>query len=211
MPRTPEPELMDDAEQAEAYAAADFEAVNELFVARCLAALGPFAGRLVDLGCGPGDIAAQLAAALPKAQVVGIDGSPAMLAHAARWARPNLSYRVGRLPGCWSGQPFDAVVSNSLLHHLHDPAVLWTEIVALARPGATVIIADLLRPKSVADAEAIVAQYAGSEREILRRDFLCSLHAAFTVSEVEQQLERAGLNFEVKQISDRHLAATGTV
>ena len=44
------------------------------------------------------------------------------------------------------GAGFSAVVSNSLLHHLHDPAVLWGAIQTLAAPGALVVVRDLRRP-----------------------------------------------------------------
>ena len=76
MQRTPEPELMDGADQAQAYAAADFSAGDQALIERLdqlfPAGLGP---RLADLGCGPGNISFRLARRHPQAEVLGIDGA----------------------------------------------------------------------------------------------------------------------------------------
>ena len=62
MQRIPEPELMDEAEQARAYAQADFAEPNQRFV-DCFEAEFPELqqGAVLDLGCGPGDIVLRLA------------------------------------------------------------------------------------------------------------------------------------------------------
>ena len=61
MQRVPEPELMDDADQARAYAAADFTAGDQQTIALIRAlvsktATGASPSRVIDLGCGPGNI-----------------------------------------------------------------------------------------------------------------------------------------------------------
>jgi trans-aconitate methyltransferase len=218
MQRIVEPELMDEAEQARAYAQADFSEPNQRFV-DLLAQLWPghARGRVADLGCGPGDIALRVAARWPQAQVDALDGSAAMLACAVAAAarEPLAAARVrfvqGLLPG--TGLPpasYDLLISNSLLHHLHDPAVLWQELRRLGRPGAGVLVMDLRRPADEAAAAAIVATYAGDEPEVLRRDFHASLCAAFTPQEVRAQLAAAGLAaLEVRTVSDRHLVVHG--
>lgn len=215
MDRVPEPELMDGREQSEAYAHADFAEVNRGFVEAFAGAFPDFAaGRVADLGCGPADIAIRLARRLPGTAVIAVDGAEAMLAHARRAVRgAGLGDRIellrAVLPGVPAG-PFDAVVSNSLLHHLHRPAVLWQEIAHIARPGAPVFVMDLARPDSPERAREIVATYAGMEREILRRDYLASLCAAFTVEEVRAQLAATGLGqLTVRMASDRHWVASG--
>ncbi|MEQ8277283.1 MAG: class I SAM-dependent methyltransferase [Deltaproteobacteria bacterium] len=212
MDRTPEPELMEDVAQAEAYARADFDTPNEAFVDRFLATFPDFVrGSIVDLGCGPADIPLRLARRLPEVRVTGVDGSAAMLAP-GRAAVEAFDGRVvlveGTLPGAVAGR-FDAVISNSLLHHLHDPDVLWAEVVRVANPGAVVLVADLSRPDSADAVDRLVEQYAANEPEVLRRDFRNSLHAAFTTEEIEAQLARHGLALEVERISDRHVAIHG--
>jgi SAM-dependent methyltransferase len=219
MKRRPEAELMDGPEQAEAYAEADFSEANNLFMT-LLGRLepGPLQGaRALDLGCGPGDIAIRFLRAYPQATCVALDGSEAMLAHArAALAKlpgvsPRCTILCDRLPS--AGLPsahYDLVLSNSLLHHLHDPQVLWQTIREAARPGAIVLVMDLMRPASAAWAEALVATYAAGAPPVLRADFRNSLFAAFEPQEVVEQLTAAGLEgLEVGVVSDRHLAVSG--
>jgi len=218
--RVPEPELMDDPEQARAYAAADFAEPHERFVALLRDRLRdlPTAGAALDLGCGPGDPTLRLARALPGWRLDGVDGSPAMLSLAREAAeRAGLAARVrfhtARLPdapAALDGGRFDLVFSNSLLHHLADPAVLWESVRRFAAPGARVFVMDLLRPASVEAARALVERHAAGEPEVLRRDFLHSLCAAYRPDEVASQLVRAGLGpLRCEVVSDRHWIAWG--
>ncbi len=215
--RTPEPELMDSPEQVQAYAGADFSESNQRFADFLVANFQPHPGqgRLVDLGCGPGDICIRLARALPKWRITGLDAGENMLASATGATRQHsLTDRVtlhpARLPEHGlPPQSFDAVVSNSLLHHLPDPAILWHSIRDLARTGAWVQVMDLNRPDNAAVIAHLVDQYAASEPELLRRDFANSLHAAWRVNEVNGQLAKAGLALECLQVSDRHWQVAG--
>jgi len=218
MQRIPEPELMGESEQALAYAKADFAEPNERFVGYFLEAFPDLdEGAVVDLGCGPGDIVLRLARRRPRLAVHGLDGSAAMLAFGVdRLAQdPQLHGRVrfieGVLPGAQLPRPaYDAVVSNSLLHHLHDPGVLWRAIRQVGRPGAAVLVLDLFRPASPETAQAIVERYSGAEPEVLKRDFFNSLCAAFEPQEVRDQLDACGLEaLAVRAVSDRHLLVSG--
>ena len=248
MERIVEPELMDDPLQARAYAEADFDRSDQAFTERFLALLGqpfplarprppapalvsaPGAG-IVDLGCGPGNISFRLAAALPRARVLGLDGAASMVAlaadhqqrHPGAW--PQLRFQQLKLPladPAALGGPFAAVVSNSLLHHLHDPQVLWQAVGQLAAPGATIYIKDLRRPASAAAADALTERHAAGAAAVLRRDFRASLAAAFTAAEVETQLARAAQlwgavgthgttwpAFTVAEVEDRYLEIHG--
>lgn len=218
MQRIPEPELMDEAEQAAAYAQADFEEPNQRFVAyfeQEYPALRQ--GTVLDLGCGPGDIVLRLAQRHAGLTVHGIDGSAAMLRFGVErlHATPALGGRVQFIEGILPGATlplagYDAVISNSLLHHLHDPAVFWDAVREAGAPGAAVLVMDLFRPESPAAAQAIVDQYAADEPEVLRADFLASLLAAFEPDEVRAQLRASGLgSLQVRTVSDRHLLVTG--
>lgn len=218
MERVPEPELMEDAAQARAYAAADFEAPHSMFVEAFRARFPGLAvhGHVLDLGCGPGDIAIRFAEAFPDCAVHGLDGAAAMLAEGERAVRERgLERRVHLLHGLLPGaklpcERYDVLISNSLLHHLHVPQVLWSEVKRRARPGAPVFIMDLARPDSPERARAMVDAYAADEPEILRRDFHHSLLAAFRPDEVRAQLREAGLeHFQVEVLSDRHLLVHG--
>src|SRR5512135_2599419 len=218
MQRILEPELMDEFEQARAYAEADFSEPNERF-ASLFASEFPTLGESVvlDLGCGPGDIAIRLARRHPRLQVHGLDVSQSMLdfGEARLRAEPALAGRVrfvrGILPGAVLPRShYDVVVSNSLLHHLHDPLVLWRTVRKVAAPGAAVLVMDLYRPASAVAAREIVEMYAGTEPEVLKRDFFNSLCAAFEPAEVREQLVACGLGaLDVRTVSDRHQLVVG--
>lgn len=217
--RIPEPELMDTAEQAGAYAAADFSEPHDALVGLFGECFPDFvAGRVLDLGCGPGDVTARFAHAYPLAHVDGVDGAAEMLACGkARIAAEGLAARVSfsrlRLPaaaGEWSGRgTYDAVLATSLLHHLADASVLWATIAAAARPGAAVFVWELRRPATTEAARALVQRYAGNEPEVLRTDFYNSLCAAYTAAEVRAQMGATDLGLEVVEVGDRHLVVHG--
>lgn len=215
MQRTPEPELMEDEEQVLAYAEADFEAPHSHFISLLEAFLAGRAieGYVLDLGCGPGDITFRLADVFPDCIIHGLDGSNAMLHYGrqrlarSRHLHDRIRFVQGILPNATLPcNHYDAVVSNSLLHQLADPQVLWETVKRWARPGAPVFIMDLFRPASTVQAQQLVDAYAAAEPEILRRDFYNSLLAAFTIDEITRQLTTAGLgHFSVEQASDRHV------
>lgn len=217
MKRIPETEeLMDEANQALAYAEADFSASNSLFI-ELFQQLhdGEFVGKALDLGCGPADIPIRFAHQYPQAKIHALDGAHAMLDLAQQAVdEEKLSSRIKLhcqyLPAADLGGDFDALLSNSLLHHLRHPGDLWQTINSCARDGATVLVMDLLRPESPLLVDELVKTYAGDAADILRHDFEASLYAAYTLEEVSAQLAAASLSgLDVKQVSDRHLAVMG--
>ena len=219
MQRILKSERMEGGAPAWRYAAGDFEetddGVIELFQA-CFDNI-ELDGYVLDLGCGTGDISLRLAERYPECIVHGVDSSSTMRAHAeqALARRPELTgcveFLPGRLPALDSLQAnYQAVVSNHLLHRLHDPMALWHSILAHGAPGAPVLVVDLQRPGSETQALRLVERYAATAPELLRRDFLHALLAAFEPDEVRDQIARAGLrNFDVRSVTDRHLAIVG--
>jgi len=220
MDRVAEPELMLDAHQAQAYASADFEEPHSRFIdllKQRLIDLPPD-GVALDLGCGPGDISFRFVRAFPRWSVDALDGSPAMLELGRQAAeRLSLEARVRfhevSLPrdSAPSGS-YDLVFSNSLLHHLRDPAVLWSSARRWSRAATLVFVKDLIRPESRERARELVDRYACGEPEILRADFHNSLLAAYRPSEIRDQLREASLShLEIEVISDRHFIVWGPI
>ena len=220
--RIPEPELMDEAVQAKAYAEADFVAPHErcvdLFVESWPASRGAIAGVALDVGCGPADVVVRMARRCPQLVVDGVDGAEHMLALGRqRVQAEGLGNRVRLYRAFLPEDPlprssYDVVTSNSILHHLHDPQVLWRTLWKAAAPGAHVFVMDLMRPATLDDAAALTDRYAAGEPDILRHDFHASLCAAFSPDEVRAQLRTAGLGgLRVDVVSDRHLTVTGTM
>ena len=211
MKRILEPELMAEDAQARAYAEADFESAHsrypELFAEE-------FPGRprnalVLDLGCCPCDVTIRFARANPCYTFHAVDGSPAMLRHAPRHDRIQLI--EGHIPDVTlPGRNYDVIISSSLLHHLPDPQALWQTVRRHAKTGALVFVVDLVRPATREEAKALAEKYSAGEPEVLKRDFLNSLLAAFTPREVQRQIADAGLDgLRVQTISDRHLMAAG--
>jgi ubiquinone/menaquinone biosynthesis C-methylase UbiE len=217
MQRTPEPELMDDREQAAAYAGADWSESHGKIPGYFRERFPEFSGgRAIDLGCGTADVTIRFAKAFPKVTVLGVDGSDAMLSFGRRAVRDaNLDSRV-TLEKRYLPDPsietraFDAVICNSLLHHFADPVALWQTAVRSAKDGAPVLLIDLVRPPDHETAIRLVKEHAKDAPPVLERDFIASLHAAYTVDEVRQQLNTAGLpQFKVDRVDVLHFVAWG--
>ncbi|PKM06028.1 MAG: malonyl-[acyl-carrier protein] O-methyltransferase BioC, partial [Gammaproteobacteria bacterium HGW-Gammaproteobacteria-7] len=102
----------------------------------------------LDVGCGPGHVADALAGRWPRARVLAIDWSPAMLAQAGtgRWwrRRPNFD-RVcadaGALP--LAEGSVDLIVSNLCLHHIADLARVFEGFRRVLRPGGLLLFSVL--------------------------------------------------------------------
>jgi SAM-dependent methyltransferase len=105
--------------------------------------------RVLDLGCGTGDLARALAAA--GLRVAGCDISPQMLLRAARdnggcagWARLEPGWQT--LP--FASAAFDVVVAASVLEYVAEPGAVLRECVRVLRPGGVVLytVPDLRHP-----------------------------------------------------------------
>jgi ubiquinone/menaquinone biosynthesis C-methylase UbiE len=217
MERIPEHELMDDAKQARAYADADFSEPHEAFVAHFKERFPTFSeGSVLDLGCGPADVTIRFSRSFPKAKILGVDGAQSMLDISVRDIRSKgLAHQI-TLKNCMLPDPslsrlrFEAVISNSLLHHLRDPEVLWKSIEQCTKPCAPIFVMDLHRPESIEQASEFVKQYAADASPILQKDFYNSLLAAYRAEEIEHQLLTCGLHYLTTEvISDRHVLVWG--
>jgi SAM-dependent methyltransferase len=210
---------MEDAAGAEEYASADFEEAHSRVI-ELFDAVFPgsnIAGTVLDLGCGPGDVTFRFARRFPAADMVAVDGSAAMIALArkrrrlspvtgARISFVEVSLSSGRVPR----RTYEAIISTSCLHHLHDPGILWQIIAAHVVSGTKIFVYDLRRPGDRGTAADMVEYYAGNEPEGLKRDFYNSLLAAFEPVEVVLQLARCGLGaLSVRAVSDRHMIIFG--
>lgn len=214
MDRTPEPELMTEDEQASAYAQADFAEPHENFVTLFKQTFPGITmqGSVLDLGCGPADVSIRFANHFPECSITGIDGSQAMLNYGVEAVKlADLEQRIQLLNVHLPFQQpplesYQAIISNSLLHHLKNPMDLWQTVTNLGSAGTCIFVMDLMRPRSEQAARDLVETYASDEPEILQRDFYYSLLSSYTIDEVEDQLYKMGLiQFNVRPVSDRHM------
>jgi 2-polyprenyl-3-methyl-5-hydroxy-6-metoxy-1,4-benzoquinol methylase len=218
MKRVLEPEVMDNPEQAAAYAQADFSEENQGFVDRFVEYFPDFTeGHVLDLGCGPADIPIRLARTRPGCRITAVDASLPMIGLGEEAVqKAGLTDRITlsceRYQTLSLSEPADALISNSLLHHLPNPLHFWHALKQLVKAGSPVLVMDLLRPESPEAAQAIVDQYAGGESAILRRDFYNSLLAAFSEDEVASQLAELNLSrLIIDVIDDRHWIVGGRI
>lgn len=217
MERIPEPDLMDDAEQARAYAEADFSEPHETFVKLFMSRFPDFSGHeIIDLGCGTADVIIRFAKAFPSLKIFGIDGAQAMLDIGIqdvkrRGLEHNIRMQKCKLPDSnLSYRKYDAVISNSLLHHLSDPLILWNTLKLCTKPGAPIFIMDLLRPDNVESARGLLQRYASDASPLLQKDFFNSLLAAYSINEIKKQLDAAKLeHLYIDVVSDRHVLIWG--
>jgi tRNA (cmo5U34)-methyltransferase len=117
------------------------------------AATGSGARRILELGAGTGETTRRVLARHPGAQLVGVDASEAMLAH-ARATFPEADLRTGRLEDPLPDGPFDLVVAVLTVHHLDGAgkADLFRRIAAVLAPGGRFVLGDVVVPDDPADA-----------------------------------------------------------
>jgi trans-aconitate 2-methyltransferase len=94
--------------------------------------------RIVDLGCGTGELTAQLHQKLQARETVGIDSSAAMLARAPQ--APGLRFEQGDIGGFAPQRTFDLVFSNAALHWVPDHGGLFRRLTAALAPGGQLAV-----------------------------------------------------------------------
>ena len=122
-----------------------------------LALVRPRAGmRVVDLGCGTGELTARLHRELEAQQTVGIDSSDAMLAKARPLAGDGLSFEPGDIATFAPVATWDLVFSNAALHWIDDHPALFARLTAALRSGGQLAVqmpANFDHPSHVVAAE----------------------------------------------------------
>ena len=189
------------------------------FFAHLLARVRP--RRVLEFACGSGRVTFTLAAALPSAEIVGVDSSIDMLGKAATAraaADPSVRERVSLVEGDmrdWpgTGDAFDAVIipccSVSHLVTLDDRLRTWANAFRLLRPGgvfildvrvpdlATLAEAQRMRPRAFVDLDIdATRRAAGEDRRLLR----C------TATTYQPHLQRADVRFIYDRFDERALA-----
>ena len=160
-----EPEVMDTTEEADGYAAMDHTGSGGAFVDR-LIELGA-EGYALDIGTGPGTIPLLACERIANLRIMAVDLSPKMLAHAERLRqgsphKDRIKFQLADAKGLpFEDRSFDVVFSNTILHHIPDPTHMLIEAARLLRPGGTLLIRDLYRPRTKDELDELVHFRAG--------------------------------------------------
>jgi tRNA (cmo5U34)-methyltransferase len=139
---------------------ADIPVFDKLQEETARATEGVAARDVLELGVGTGMTAKRVLAVHPKAKLVGIDESEAMLAEADVAG----DLRVSRLEDPLPEGPFDIVVSCLAIHHLDAKGKrdLFRRIAAVLKPGGRFVLADVVVPER--DEDAVTPTTPGFDR-----------------------------------------------
>lgn len=96
--------------------------------------------RVIDLGCGSGELTARLADALPGGEVLGLDSSPEMLRQAAELARPGLRFQLETIENLPVEPRWDLIVSHSALQWVPDHPRLIPRLLERLAPGGQIAV-----------------------------------------------------------------------
>jgi ubiquinone/menaquinone biosynthesis C-methylase UbiE len=172
---------------------------------------GAGAVAVLDLGTGTAQIPVELCRRATGVRVRAVDLAPEMLqvakinVESAALADRIRLERIDakRLP--YADGQFDVVISNSIVHHIPEPAGVLAEAVRVVRRRGLLFIRDLLRPPDDATVGRLVAAYAAGCNDHQRAMFDDSLRAALDLDEIRTLVADLGFAPEtVGQTSDRH-------
>lgn len=153
---------------------------------------GPPIDRVLDLGAGTGLLSGMVAAAHPEAELVLVDGAPAMLDLARRRLRahPRVTYLTADLRLPLPDGPFDAVVSALAIHHLPDAdkRALLHRVHAALRPGGV-----------LSWAEQVAGPTPDLERRYVERWIARCRAAGVDEAALQESLARQALDLHVPE------------
>jgi ubiquinone/menaquinone biosynthesis C-methylase UbiE len=166
---------------------------------------------ILDLGTGTAQIPILLCQATDGVQVMAADAAVSMLdlarlnvEIAGLRERIQLDHSDAKRMA-YRGCMFDAVVSNSIIHHIPEPREVLRESVRVTKPGGLLFFRDLKRPADEEEVSRLVELYAAGCNEHQQTLFRDSLRAALTLEEVRELVADLGFPAESVQVtSDRH-------
>ncbi|TKC08300.1 methyltransferase domain-containing protein [Pedobacter polaris] len=97
--------------------------------------------KVIDLGCGTGELTSMLAEKLPNAKVLGVDSSIEMLNEAKAFASETLSFKQNSIEEqIDTNQKWDLIFSNAAIQWVDDHETLFPKIIRLLNPNGQLAI-----------------------------------------------------------------------
>jgi len=197
--RIPEPMVMDEQEQVDAFAEAGringIMSASYLFQSARISQVIQECSHVIDLGCGPATQLAQVAELNPNIQFTGIDLSEEMLesgrTYLADRGVSNVDLKYGDITKLTniSDKSVDGFMSTMVLHQLPDFSMLastFSEIERCLRPEGAVYLVDFGRLKSPKSCKFFSHLNAAHQPQAFTEDYQASLHAAYLFEEYQQ-------------------------
>lgn len=172
------------------------------FILHVLLRRAPDAGEALDVATGSGQLLSKLAAAMPRMRFLATDLSPHMLslaeANARRAGASNVEIKTHSMfdLDTLGRGPFDLITWCFAAHHsptADDAVRALNGMAGLLKPGGTLFVFDIQRPKTGELALAFADRYNQTQGSWYYQDSLDSYKAAFTFNEFHRILERSTL------------------
>jgi ubiquinone/menaquinone biosynthesis C-methylase UbiE len=152
--------------------------------------------RVLDVGCGPGNSALTLASLRADVQVLGLDGSTAMISRARRAIAKHSNGKqvsvaradIQHLPIADSS--IDAMIAHSVYYMLDDQAGFLTEALRVLRPGGRLIMLD---PAQVPYPLGMLRKNLRAAPSVLIWQIVSRAYHRYTPERIARELEAAGL------------------
>jgi len=209
-PRIPEPMVMDEQDQVDAFAEAGridgIMAASYLFQSARISQAIQGCSHVIDLGCGPATQLAQIAELNPGIQFTGIDLSEEMLESGRQYISDlgitNVKLQLGDITNLvdYVDSSIDGVISTMVLHQLPEFQMLeatFREVARVLKQDGALYLVDLGRLKSPKSCKFFAHLNAAHQPEAFTEDYLASLQAAFLFEDY-QQLTAKILSSQIK-------------
>jgi len=117
--------------------------------------------KVIDLGCGTGELTQKMHQKLAARSTLGIDSSASMLERAAAFAQEGLTFRKGEVEALDWGEGYDLVFSNAVLQWVPDNTAVVSHIARALSPGGQIAVQ--VPANDDHPSHAIAAEVAGEE------------------------------------------------
>lgn len=198
-PRIPEPMVMDEQDQVDAFAEAGridgIMAASYLFQSARISQVIQGSSHIIDLGCGPATQLCQVAELNPDIQFTGIDLSEEMLQSGREYLSErgvtNVELKYGDITKLSDivDNSIDGFMSTMVLHQLPEFSMLeatFREIARCLKPEGAVYLVDFGRLKSPKSCKFFSHLNAEHQPQAFTEDYQASLHAAFLYEEYQK-------------------------